>query len=244
MTAHYEPRTTHHNSMELRQYWEIIRRRWWLPVLLALLTALFSAWQLKPWQTPAPTYSSTIRMLIGVNPLPSSNETAFDPRYYAWLASEYLVDDFTEVVRSTLFAENVSKRLASQNIVLPANVIQGSAVSAKQHRIISLSFNWPDRTQLEAIAAAVTAELSENATTYFHQLGSDGSLATVIDPPTISEVQPGVRGKIEFPLRVILGFIIGLGIIFLWDYLDLSIRNRQELEAIGLNVLGEIPRHG
>lgn len=229
--------------MELRQYWEILRRRWWVPVVLALLTALFSAWQLKPWQSPPPLYTTTIRMLIGVNPLPSSDQTAFDTRYYAWMASEYLVDDFTEVVRSALFAENISKRLGTQNIVLPANVIQGSAVSGKQHRIISLSFTWPDRTQLEAIASAVSQELSENATDYFQQLGNDGALVSVIDPPTINQVGQSVRSRIEFPLRIILGFIIGLGIIFLADYLDLSIRSRRELEEMGLNVLGEIPKH-
>ncbi|MFN8440929.1 MAG: hypothetical protein U0175_09175 [Caldilineaceae bacterium] len=228
--------------MELRQYWELLRRRWWLPVGLMLLTAFFSAIQLKPWQTPVPSYHVSLRMLIGVSPQSTTDSTAFDTRYYAWLTSEYLVDDFTEVVRSSLFAQNVSKRLAAQQIEIPANVIQGSAVSSKQHRIITLSFSWGERNQLEAVADAVEAELTENAHFYFEQLGSNDSLVKLLDSPTISESTPSLRGRIEFPLRVILGLVVGLGIAFLLDYLDLSVRNRQELEAIGLTVLGEIPR--
>ncbi len=230
-------------QMELRQYWAILQRRWWLPVLLTILTALLSAWQLKPWQTPPVSYNVGVRLLIGVLPLPSSDETAYDPRYYAWLTSEYLVDDFTEVVRSGLFAQNVSKRLAAQNIQLPANVIQGSAVTGKQHRIITLSFNWGDRAQLQQIVDGAIAELRQNVGVYFTQLGSAEAIVNVLDEPVINEVRAGVRSRIEFPLRALLGLLIGLGLLFLWDYLDLSIRNRQELEAMGLAVIGEIPKH-
>ena len=47
-----------------------------------------------------PQYTATLRMLVGVLPAAEADVAAYDPRYYAWLTSEYLVDDFTEVVRS------------------------------------------------------------------------------------------------------------------------------------------------
>ncbi len=102
--------------MELRQYAQILYRRWWIPVALVILTGLFSAIQLRPWQTPAPTYTASLRVLIGVAPATAADAAAYDPRYYAWLTSEYLVDDFTQVVRSDLFAQKVSERLADQGI--------------------------------------------------------------------------------------------------------------------------------
>jgi capsular polysaccharide biosynthesis protein len=42
---------------------------------------------------------------------------------------------------------------------------------------------------------------------------------------------------------VLLGFVVGLGLVFLLDYWDTSVRTRQEVEALGLAVIGEIPRH-
>ena len=183
-----------------RAYWEISRRRWWLPVGLALLVGVLSLLQLRPWQPKPPAYSAAMRLLVGVLPAADQDVTAYDPRYYAWLTSEYLVDDFTEVVRSQLFAQQVSARLADQAIQVPPGVIQGSAATGKQHRIISLSFTWGDPAQLEQIAQAAVAELTENTSFYFQQLGTDEAGVTLIDGPTVGSIGPGVRDQIELPL--------------------------------------------
>lgn len=229
--------------MELREYWSILRRRWWIPVLLGLLVALISLVQLRPWQTRPPAYTASLRMLVGVLPAAAEDVAAYyDPRYYAWLTSEYLVDDFTEVVRSELFAANVSKRLAAQNVDVPPGAIQGSAATGKQHRIITLNLSSGDETQLRLMADAAAAELAQNAPSYFEQLGTPGAGVTLIDGPNVSVVGPGVREQIELPLRVLLGVLVGIGLVFLLHYLDTSVRRAAELEAMGLQVLGEIPR--
>lgn len=232
-----------YDAMELREYWSILRRRWWIPVLLGLLVGVISLVQLRPWQAKPPAYTASLRMLVGVMPAAAEDAaTYYDPRYYAWLTSEYLVDDFTEVVRSALFAANVSQRLAGQNITVPPGAIQGSAATGKQHRIITLNLSSGDETQLRQMAEAAAAELAENAPVYFEQLGTPGAGVTLIDGPTVSVVGPGVRDQIELPLRVLLGVLVGIGIVFLLHYLDTSVRNAGELEAMGLDVLGEIPK--
>lgn len=229
--------------MELRDYWTILRRRWFIPVLLGLLVGVISLLQLRPWEARPPAYTASLRMLVGV--LPAAGEdvtTYYDPRYYAWLTSEYLVDDFTEVVRSELFARNVSERLAGQNISVPPGAIQGSAATGKQHRIITLNLSGGDEAQLRQMAEAAAAELAEDAPAYFEQLGTPGAGVTLIDGPNLSAVGPGVREQIELPLRVLLGVLVGVGIVFLLHYLDTSVRRRAELEEMGLRVLGEIPK--
>jgi capsular polysaccharide biosynthesis protein len=229
--------------MELRAYWEILRRRWWIPVLLGALVGLISLIQMRPWESRPPVYTASMRMLVGVMPATDEAVTAYyDPRYYAWLTSEYLVDDFTEVVRSQLFAQNVSDRLAGASIEVPPGVIQGSAATGKQHRIISLGFTWGDQGELEQIATAAADELRENTSAYFQQLGTPGAGVTLIDGPSVGVVGPSVRDRIELPLRVLLGVLVGVGIVFLLHYLDTSVRSREDLEAMELPVLGEIPR--
>lgn len=230
--------------MELREYWAILRRRWWIPVLLGLLVGLLSLLQLRPWQAKPAQYTASLRMLVGVMPATDAATTYYDPRYYAWLTSEYLVDDFTEVVRSRLFADNVSKRLSGQSISVPPGLIQGSAATGKQHRIISLSMTGDDETQIRQMADAAAAELAENAPVYFQQLGTNGAGVTIIDGPTLSRAGPTVRDQIELPLRILLGVLVGVGIVFLLHYLDNSVRSADELEAMGLRVLGAIPKRG
>ena len=230
--------------MELREYWRIIRRKWWIPVALIALVALFSAVQLRPWQQVDPTYSASMRMLVGVLPA-TDDETvaAYDPRYYAWLTSEYLVDDFTEVVRSELFAANVSQRLADQAIQVPAGVIQGSAATGKQHRIITLHFNWGDAEELEAIARAAATELIENTDEYFQQLGTPGAGITMLDGPSVGPVGPDLRSRVELPIRLAIALLIGIGFVLLLDYMDPSVRDLRDLEELGIPILGTIPRH-
>jgi len=229
--------------MELRQIWQIIRRRWQFPVLLTVLTGLFSLVQMRPWQPVPPTYAASLRMLVGVLPAVEADIAAYDPRYYAWLTSEYLVDDFTEVVRSELFARNVSARLSQQEIQVPPGVIRGSAATGKQHRIITLSFTWGNAEELTAIAEATADELTENAPQYFRVLGTDGAGITLLDAPAVGPVAPGLRDRLEFALRLLLALFAGLGLAFLVDYLDTSVRARAELEEMGYPVLGEIPKH-
>lgn len=228
--------------MELYEYWQILRRRWWLPLLLTLAVAIISALQLRPWQAPPLTYTASLRLLVGVMPAASANATTYDPTYFAWQTSEYLVDDFTEVVRSDLFAQHVSQRLADQGISIPPRLIQGSSNTGRQHRILTLTLAWPDQQQLEAITTAMVAELKENVNFYFRQLATESAIVTVLDEPRVATIAPGLRQRLELPLRIGLALIAGVLLVFLLDYLDTSIRSRQEVEALGLAVLGEIPR--
>lgn len=229
--------------MELREFWRILRRRWWIPVTLVVLVGLFSIVHLQLWQPQPESYIASMRLLVGVMPATEADTTAYDPRYYAWLTSEYLVDDFTEVVRSDLFAQNLSERLTDQDIQIPAGIIQGSAATGKQHRIISLNFGWENSEELAVIANAAATELVQNAPVYFRQLGTEGAGITLLDGPNIAVVGPSLRQRLDLPLRLLLALFIGVGLVFLLDYLDTSVRDGKELEELGFRIIGEIPKH-
>ena len=101
------------NPMELRQYWAVIRRWWWIPVLTVLLVAAFTLVTARPWQPKAPSYTTSLSFSIGLKPeKPADGEE----NYYTALASEYLIDDLSEVVRGSEFASAVSQRLQAQGI--------------------------------------------------------------------------------------------------------------------------------
>ena len=228
--------------MELREYLAILRRRWAAPILLPVLVALFSAVQLRPWEPPPPTYSASMRILVGVLPLEGVDEVEYDPRYYAWMTSEYLVDDFTEVLASELFASALNTRLAEQEIAIPAGLLRASANTGHQHRIIRLTFNWHNAEELGAIGGAAVAELEENAAAYFAQLGTQGAGVQVMDSPTVVQVGLSARQRLEWPLRILLALVAGIGLAFLQEYLDDTVRRRNHLEEMGLPCLVAVPR--
>ena len=79
--------------MTLKQYAFIVWKRAWVPVVLVAVVAIASFVSL---QTPSATYSTSMRFTVGVQPQNLPNEFTFDS-YYAWLSSEYLVDDMDGV---------------------------------------------------------------------------------------------------------------------------------------------------
>ncbi len=227
--------------MELRAYWRIIARRWWLPVGLALLVGLISLVMQRPWQARPVTYTASMRFNVGIKPERIPGVYTYD-RYYTMLTSEYLVDDLGEIVRSQAFAGAVSERLAGQGIAVPAGAIGASTQPGKLHRIMTVNVSWPNEPQLRAISDAIAATLTQSSSQFFSQFSADEADIRLIDPPAFGVVGPPAREQLDLPLRVLLALAAGLGLAFLLDYLDRSVRERSEVEALGLRVLSEIPR--
>ena len=224
--------------MTLRTYWRVIQRRWWLPTLMVALT--LGLWLARP--TPPPAYVATMRFLVGVRPEPLTPGVYGYDRYYTWLTSEYLIDDFSEVVRGSAFAAKVSARLAEQGITVPPGAIQGSTQTGKLHRLITLTITWPRVDELHQIAQAVVATVEEETSTFFPQTFGYGTEAILVDGPHVGPVVPGLRERLEGPIRVILALIVGLGLVFLWHSLDDRVYDREEVHELGLPILAEVPR--
>lgn len=221
--------------MELETYWLILRRRWWFPALLLALVAILS---LVTYRAPAPVYQATIRFTIGV----SGNRAleGVDPILTAYQASEYIRDDFVEILHSALFANDVNENLKGADLAINKNVIAGAV--EKQRRILSMTITWGDEAQARVIANAAAKTLETQNAKYFQQLGSEGASVTIIDGPDVAPVGPSLRERLDIPIRLALALAAGILLAFLVDYLDDTVRDARELEAIGIKVMGEIPK--
>lgn len=225
--------------MELREYWHIIRRRWWLPLALAAIVALAWLATNKPWQPRPPVYNTSLSFSVGIRPEQAGDS---EENYYVALTSEYLIDDLAEVVRGSEFAAAVSERLAMQGISVPSGAIQGSTQTGELHRILQVSMTWGQPDELTAIADAVIATLQEESARFMPRLFAQNAAAYLIHRGGPAQSGPGLRERLDLPLRLILALLAGLVLSFLWHYLDTRVRERTDLEEMGLSVLGEIPR--
>ncbi|MER2599050.1 MAG: hypothetical protein ABTQ73_05980 [Caldilineales bacterium] len=226
--------------MELRTYWTILRRWAWIPLLTLLLAAALSLLMLRPWQRPAPAYSTTLSFSVGVQS-PQAEITG-EESYYTALASEYLIDDLAEVVRGSEFAAAVSARLAGQGLTVPAGALQGSTQAGKLHRILAVTIIWPNADELNAISDAVALTLQQDAARFMPRLFAQNAAAYLINRGGVGEIGPGLRQKLELPLRLLIALAAGIGLAFVAHYLDDRVRGREDVEPLGLPVIGEIPR--
>ncbi len=107
-----------------------------------------------------------------------------------------------------------------------------------------MHITWGDPGQLQKIAQAAAETLQQDGSQYFSQLGEDTALIHLIDPPVVTAVPVGLRQRLDLPIRLALALLAGLFLAFLVDYLDDTVRDANELDALGLAVLGTIPSAG
>jgi len=220
--------------MELRAYWRIIWRRWWL---IAALLAIVLVVSLVTYQEPAPVYQATMRFAIGIEGDEPVSAASGEGRSDAWLASEYLADDLSEVLKGGDFAGRISQKVG---FGVPA----GAIFASREHRIMTVSVTWSDPDQTQAIAEAVGAAVEDGGSDYFPQLVGVEARAVLIDGPGIGQVGRSLKSKLDLPMRLFIALLAGVALAFLWDYLDDTVRDRADAETLGAPILGEIPREG
>lgn len=186
-------------------------------------------------------YQTSMRFTVAVVPEYRGDDYYTFDRYYAWMASEYFVDELTQIVESEAFARAVSEELAHSGLDLPAGVLRGSLGADRKHRVLTVHLTWGDREQLVEIADAAAEALRQHSTDFLGQLGATDADIRLIDPPVVLPTARSLKDKLDLPIRLFLALLAGVALTFLLDYLDDTVRNRAEVEALGLDVLGEIP---
>ncbi|MCB8944216.1 MAG: hypothetical protein H6658_10720 [Ardenticatenaceae bacterium] len=221
--------------MELRRYWKVFKRRWLIAVIPAVIVLAVG---LLTYAPPPPAYNVGMRFIVAQQPAADSDTD--EQRYYNWLTSEYIVNGLTDWARGTEFATAVAAELAAQGIDVPAGAIQGGLVPDNTRSMLTLSLTYGDAEVLASMMNAVAKVLMEQNA--LPQLGGETADLIQLDQPIVNPISPGLRSQLDLPLRVILAFGAGIALALLAEYLDPTIRERDEVVQMGLEILGEIPR--
>jgi capsular polysaccharide biosynthesis protein len=230
--------------LELREYWTIVRRRWWLPVTIGLVALIAST---VVGVRGAAAFKTDMRVAVSTIPTPDPNATLYyDPTYYSNLDSEYLADDMSEFMTSRAFASEVMRELATakQYDVDIATIVNATRTK-KTHRFIDITITTATFEEGDQIANSISRILNDKArlSIYLQALTAYNTQMTVVTPPVTHRANTILGLISEIGLRTLIGLLVGIAIAFLVDYVDPSVRSRQEAEAVlDLPVLGTIPR--
>lgn len=223
---------------DLRELLTIFRRWWWLILLPALAAAALGA---LTYRAPGPAYAAGLRYTAG-QPATLAESPGYDPNYYRWLTSEYIVTALKDWVRTGEFAQAVSARLAQSGRQIDPAALQGGLSSDNARSVLLVYLTWPNPDDLGPIFDAVTAVLQADNAAVFPQLGGQAAQVVQLDRLVVGPVPPSLRQRLELPLKLALGLAAGLGLALLAHYLDPFVRDRRDAERLGLPVVGEVPR--
>ncbi len=225
--------------MNLRNYWDIVLRRWWAVAGLTVLTAVISIVTSPLTQGG---YTATVRLLLSVpSEVPRGAYFTYD-KYYSLLSTEYVTDDYIEVVRSKGFLQDVRRETNLQSSDL---TITAQPRSERAPRVLTVTVSARDESEAQRAANASVDLIVSHSEDYFPGLGSRGVVARLIDPAEVAPATAGGRALLNVGLRTLLGLALGLALAFLLHYFDNRLYTPQDIRReLGLPLLGEIPRWG
>lgn len=225
--------------MELMLILRVLLRRWWLVVIpVAIVAIIVIPDFLNNRGSAAGGFTTTIRYSAAqvLEAIPGRDGDFQD----VWLASELAVNAMTDWVRTTTFIDEIVRDAATQNVeVNPAAL----AIAADNKRSVGqLTISYPDSSVLQTIINSALDVLKTRAQDYFPQLGGQPAQVTVLDVPVINAAPPPIANRFAPLIRLAVGLLAGVGLAFLAEYLDPTVRRREQLEALGLTVIATLPR--
>ncbi|MCP4358998.1 MAG: hypothetical protein GY796_13340 [Chloroflexi bacterium] len=223
--------------MELQYYWKIAKRRWWLIVIPAAVVLILSLITYRP--APAAGFNVGMNFIVGQKPADLSTNPD-ENLYYNWLTSEYIVNGLTDWVTGGKFKTAVSDQLSTEGLDVPPHTFNIVADNVRSK--LQLSIQHGDAETLAQIMKAVIIVLTEQNGEALPQLGEDTAVIIPVDQPFVTPIPGSLRSQLNIPLRIALAFIAGIGLALLVEYLDTTIHDRDEVEHLGLRLLGEIPK--
>jgi len=225
--------------MELMLIFRVLLRRWWLVVIpVAIVAAITIPDFLSNRGGEVGGFTTTIRYSAAqvLEAIPGRDGDFQD----VWLASELAVNALTDWVRTSSFVSEIVREAGEDGVeVNPAAL---SIAADNKRSVGQLTMSYPDSAVLQTIIDAALDVLKTRAQDYFPQLGGQPAQVTILDVPTITAAPPPLTNRLAPLIRLGIGLLAGIGLAFLAEYLDPTVRRRDQVEALGLPVIATLPR--
>lgn len=219
--------------MELKRYFFIILRYW---ILVAILTGIGVVAAFQYYTSNRPTYQAVVK--VNLTQLPSQNDIYSG--LYAVQAAEYATDEFTGIVNGSFFLTQISNRLGEGGLNLSADELKGMLEIEKKHRVLDVSVRSTNPDNALKVAQLIGNTLEANASDY---VKPRQVIAKIVDISSQASKNGG-RNVLLAIVRVLVGFLAGVFLAFMINYLDTSIKNKEDSEeATGLPVLASVPAY-
>ncbi len=204
------------------------------PVVIVLILGLIT------YNKPPTNYNAGVRFIVGQEPTIAATDSD-EERLANWKTSEYVVNTLADWVRGGQFAQLVSQDLLEEGIVVEPQAIVGGTTSDSTRSMMTLSIIYPDPVVLEHIMLSAANVLINQNELGLPQLGGETAQLVQLDQPIVNRISSTIINQLDLPLRIALAIFAGIGLAFLVEYLDPTIRNSDELELMDLPVVGLIP---
>ena len=217
-------------TIDLREYFAIIKKRFWIIATLTLVSALVSGaisfFVLKP------VYEANSTLIVNTEKNEDTQMITGDQ----FNVTQKLAVTYGEIIKSRSVLDDVIKNLRLDEDY--EDLVKNVTVSpVKDTQIISISVQDTNPKKARDIANQIPSVFTKEAKRI-----TKANDVQVIDKAILPKNPIKPNKVINVLIAFVLGTMIGLFIVFLLEYLDNKIKTTQDIEKhLGLSVIGVIP---
>ncbi|ODA40170.1 Wzz/FepE/Etk N-terminal domain-containing protein [Desulfosporosinus sp. BG] len=223
-------------EIELRQYWDMLRKRWMIVVVLPLIAALTSG--IISFYIIKPVYQASTTLIVGKKAAEEGQAANQMLDNSVLLANQQLAKTYATIAQSRTVEQSVLNDL---NLSLTVEELDKliSINPVKTTEILEIQVSNTDPKLAASIANTMAQEFSK-AVIEIKKVDSVSIVDTAVTPD--KPVKPNKT------LNILIAFVVGLmaavGLAFLLEYLDNTVKTSEDVEKLlGIPVLGVIPNY-
>lgn len=210
-------------EMTLEDIFLMLKKRWLLIMSLVVLFAGVAGWYTS--YTYFPMYTTTTTVLVNRQDITLGLSSSSD-----FYIREDLLSTFQGIINSVKLRNEVAHRLETENL-------GGISVSSDDSSIIRIKVTHAD-PELGAEVANMTAIVfQEMIKEMMYDMDS-----SILDEAVPSYAPQSMNLSTKVMIGAIIGGMVGVGICFLREYLDKTVKSPKEVELIlEIPIMGVIP---
>ncbi|MFC4354194.1 YveK family protein [Chryseomicrobium palamuruense] len=219
-------------TISLQDLFKVLKKRLWMIISLIALGLLAAG--LISYLVLTPVYQATTQILVN-----KKEETTELPQFSSQdiQTNLQLINTYNGIIKSPAILNIVIERLALDTT--PTQLTNLITVNNEQNsQIINISVQ--DTEHFRAVDIAnMTAEVFQEEVVELMNVNNVNILSPAVHMDNPSPIKP--NPMLNMAIAAVVGLMLGVGIAFLLEYLDTSVRTEQDVEeSLGLPVLGLI----
>ncbi|RXT03685.1 YveK family protein [Ammoniphilus sp. CFH 90114] len=219
-------------TIDLREIVEIIKKRFVIIILVTLMATVTSG--LVSFFVITPIYEASTQLLVNKK---ESQSEMLVPNFSDIQSNLKLIETYNVIIKSPRVLE---KAIENMGLEMTAgqlsNKIKVNAVQNSQ--VMSITVSDPDPEKAILIANGIASTFQTEIQTIMN-VDNVQILAEAKSQETYSPVKP--KPFLNMVIAFVVGLMTAVGIVFLLEYLDNTLKSEQDIERIlGLSVLGSI----
>lgn len=221
--------------MELKEYLRVVRKRWWVLALTVLLCFGAAIAYNSKYE---PMYRASVDLIVNEPSISSTGQAQVDSNSIE--ANLKLINTYKKIITSDSITKLVVERHPELNLTSTQVGNKLMIDSTQNTQVINVSVEDTSYERAATIANS-TGNVFVSQIPEIMQV-NNVSVLNAADP-NLSASPVNDHKQMLIVISLVVGLLLGLGIMFLLEYLDDSVKTEFDVEdAIGLPVLAKVDR--